>query len=54
MRMNPLLKSLAFLLVVYLLCPPFTWWQTDSRFQEDDLLKEMDKAVQAPPEQKGQ
>jgi len=54
MRMNPLLKSLAFLLVVYLLCPPFTWGQTDSRFQEDDLLKEMDKAVQAPPEQKGQ
>jgi len=52
-RMKPFLKSLVLLLVVYLLCPPFSWGQAD-RFQEDDLLKDMDKAVEAPPAQKGQ
>lgn len=54
MKRKPLLTSLAFLLVIYLLCPPISWGQTDYRFEEDDLLKEMDKAVEAPPEQKGQ
>jgi hypothetical protein len=53
-KKDHLLISLAVLLLVYLLCPPFTWGQTDYRFQEDDLLKEMDKAGEAAPQdQKG-
>jgi hypothetical protein len=51
--MKPLLKSLALLLVICLLCPPISWGQTDYKFQEDDLLKEMDKAGDSPAGQKG-
>ena len=54
MKKSRLLKSLLILLLVCVLCPPLSWGQTDYRFQEDDLLKEMDKPTEAAPtDQKG-
>jgi len=54
MKNSCLFKTLAILLFVCLLSPPCSWGQTDYRFQEDDLLKEMDKAAPKSSEQKGQ